>query len=109
MITGLKIDLTDAELKMISGKARPATRKQVKEFVSRLIAVSLQRGESALPIITPPGSPGVGHPSLSCTSLDHLWPLGPKTDDTPCYCGQKVWNDPKYRENIEAGRPVLSR
>lgn len=92
MITRVAFNLTDDERRAISGRRRQATRKEVAAFVERLVAAALQRGET--PAMLPrPADPSFGRSDTmpSCTSLDHLYPLGPKTPDTPCYCGRRKW------------------
>lgn len=108
MITRIKFDLSTEELQIISGTRRTATRKQVTEFVERLLAVSLHRGDAALPVLGPE-APGVDNPALSCTTIDHLFRPGPKAAEDRCYCGKQAWLEPRYRQNLSAGRHVLAR
>lgn len=97
MVTNIKLNLTDDERRAITGRRRPASRKEISEFVSRLVAAALdpamadattivveEVGESRMTFTIDRGK-------LQCTSLDHLYPLGPKTPDTPCYCGRNKW------------------
>lgn len=101
MVTRILLNLTDEERREISravtGKNKPATRAQIADFVQRLVAAVVdpalsgsdtivvehdERGERATTF-----KPA----ALTCTSLDHLYPLGPKTPETACYCGKNKW------------------
>lgn len=97
MITRIALDLTDDERRQISGKSRPATRKEINQFFHRLMAATLQRGEQALPAVTIRADRDetervtITSSALDCTTLDHLYPLGEKTADTKCFCGKRAW------------------
>jgi hypothetical protein len=88
MITRVAFTLTDEERRRISGKKRPATRKEITDFVTRLVAHALQRELAPPPVAA---TTEIDPQSLACTTLDHLYPLGPKTAETPCYCGRRTW------------------
>lgn len=91
MITIIRLDLTDDQRRAISGKRTPATREQVTDFVERLVAGAL-RTDRTLPVATVARDSGIDYVRREdCTTLDHLYPLGPKTAGTPCYCGQRRW------------------
>lgn len=113
MITRIAIELTDDERRrinrIVTGKNKRATRATVVDFVQRLVAAVVDpatEGSTAIVVEhTTDGSLATTFdPSaVSCTTLDHLYPLGPKTATTPCYCGKSAWGGvPKRFEPKEA-------
>lgn len=97
MITSIRLDLTDDERRAISGKSRPATRKEINEFVHRLAAAALDPAMAgAETIVVEDVGPSrqtfsIERSKLNCTTLDHCYPLGPKEPTTRCLCGQRTW------------------
>lgn len=100
-MTRITLTLTDDERRAISlaltGKKRPATRAQVTDFVQRLVAAVIDPALAGASTIVVEHDDRGEHVTtfdprrLTCTSLDHLYALGPKTPDTTCYCGQRKW------------------
>lgn len=97
MITRIAFQLTDDERRTISGRRRLATRKEIIEFAQRLLAAALDPDmATASTIVVDDVGPSqktfvIDRTRMNCTTLDHLYPLGPKTAETPCYCGQRKW------------------
>lgn len=101
MITRIALNLTDDELRainrVVNGRRTPATRKQVVDFVQRLVAAVVDPALTGADEIlvehddTGTRSTTIRPAGLHCTTLDHLYPLGPKTPATPCFCGKKTW------------------
>lgn len=96
MITRIPLDLTDDERRAITGSRRLATRKQIVDFVGRLVAMAIQSDAVKVVDDQIEFTGRVDFSALTCTTLDHLYALGPKTAETTCYCGKRRWfSEPK--------------
>lgn len=119
MITTIRLDLTADELRtinrIVNGKRSPATRKQVVDFVQRLVAAVVDPAcAESNAIVVEHSDDGarateINPGALGCTTLDHLYPPGPKTAETRCFCGKQQALDSRYRDNILAGRHAIAK
>jgi hypothetical protein len=99
MKVNLSLDLTDDQLRAISGKKRNATRVEVRAFVEETIA-RLSAGEipktadSPPARVTKPAEDGPSHAGggeSPCGPMDHVYPAGPPLKGAKCFCGKRSW------------------
>lgn len=94
MITKITLDLTDNERRQISGTSRCATRKEVVALVHALVSAVVDpamAGASEIVVEHEGREVTVNRSRLTCTAIDHCYPLGPKLATTPCFCGRSMW------------------
>jgi len=88
------LDLSEDALRAISGRRKPATRKEVREWLDKLVAygVSAAAAEHQSTRASSRELLNSGPSKFSsCGPLDHLFPLGPKSAETLCFCGRRRW------------------
>ena len=70
-----------------------ATRADIKQFALDTLNQHLGMADTAIMLthFTDEVVDRAAAPPQDCTSMDHVYPDGPKTPATKCSCGQRSW------------------